>query len=131
MDSQPQLPPAPSPIDESPPPEDFELFQDFEYTAWWWSTLQFLSLEARLVVARAALSRCTSEDCRAMFLAIEDDLAALLGPRPILDVFMTHLRPVVRQHPIFTAVVAASLVYILLRAGGGLMELAMRFGAQG
>lgn len=105
-----------------------ELFDDPELTAWWWGSLSFLNLETRLLVVRGAIPRCTSEECLAMLRAVEADLAQLLGPKPLLEVFLTHLRPVVRQHPLFAGAVGVSLVYMLIRAGGGLMELAQRYG---
>ena len=110
------------------PQDPPELFDDPELTARWWGSLSFLNLETRLLVVRGAIPRCTSEECLAMLRAVEADLAQLLGPKPLLEVFLTHLRPVVRQHPLFTGAVGVSVVYMLIRAGGGLMELAQRYG---
>lgn len=118
---------APEPIAREESLEPPELFDDPELTAWWWGTLGFLNIETRLLVVRSAIPRCTSEECLTMLRAVEGDLNALLGPKPLLEVFLTHLRPVVRQHPLFAGAVGISLVYMLVRAGGGLMELALRY----
>ncbi len=120
-----QAPELPTGDQTQDPPE---LFDDPEFTAWWWGSLSFLNLETRLLVVRSAIPRCTSDECLAMLRAVEVDIATLLGPKPLLEVFLTHLRPVLRQHPLFASAVGISLVYMLIRAGGGLMELAQRYG---
>ena len=100
-----------------------ELFDDASLTAIWWDTHDFMNAEQRLLMARQVYPLCKSDECRNMLKVIIADLEAFVSPKPLAEVALERLRVIVQEHPVFTGMVALSLIYMLFGVGMSITNL--------
>ncbi|MDO8277129.1 MAG: hypothetical protein Q7T63_03270 [Burkholderiaceae bacterium] len=93
--------------------------------AQWWSSLDFLNAETRLLVAEQALAHCTHGECRRRLVEARQALLEFLQPRPLAFVLSDALRRLAGTHPVFCAIAAAALILLAWRCATRLHALVL------